>query len=170
MASKAVKKTVAAKKAAAPAKTQAIDDVKLLVKLMIEHDLGEVSVTDGGRSIALKRNSSYQPAVVAAGLPAAAAPAGSAAPAAGREEEPSEHLVEVKSPMVGTLYAAASPDSDPYVSVGSYVDENTVVCIVEAMKVMNEVRAEVSGIITEICVKNAQPVEYGQVLFRVRPA
>ena len=72
--------------------------------------------------------------------------------------------------MVGTLYLAPSPDSDPYTSVGSYVDENTVVCIVEAMKVMNEVRAEVSGVITETCLKNAQPVEYGQVLFRVRPS
>jgi len=168
MASKAPKKTVAAQKSAAPTKTAVIDDVKLLVKLMIEHDLVEVSVTDGGRSIALKRSSASQPG--AAALLAASAPAGAAAPTASKEEEPSEQLVEIKSPMVGTLYAAASPESDPYVSVGSYVDENTVVCIVEAMKVMNEVRAEVSGVIAEICVKNAQPVEYGQVLFRVRPA
>jgi len=163
MASKAPKKTVAA------AKTPVIDDVKHLVKLMIEHDLGEVSVTDGGRSIALKRSSASQPAAAAA-LQAAPAPAGAAAPAADREEEPAEQLVEIKSPMVGTLYTAPSPDSEPHVAVGSHLDENTVVCIVEAMKVMNEVRAEVSGIITEICVKNAQPVEYGQVLFRVRPA
>jgi len=168
MASKAPKKTVAARKAAAPAKAPVIDDVKHLVKLMIEHDLVEVSVADGGRSIALKRGSSSQPAGGA--LSAAPPQTGSAAPAADKVEEPAELLVEVKSPMVGTLYTAASPDSDPYVAVGSYVDENTVVCIVEAMKVMNEVRAEVSGVITEICVKNAQPVEYGQVLFRVRPA
>ncbi len=161
MASKAANKT-----AAAPAKTPVIDDVKLLVKLMIEHDLGEVSVTDGGRSIALKRGSASQPAPAAA-LQAAPAPAGAAAD---REEDPSEQLVEIKSPMVGTLYTAPSPDSEPHVAVGSHVDENTVVCIVEAMKVMNEVRAEVSGVITEIRVKNAQPVEYGQVLFRVRPA
>ncbi len=170
MASKAAKKTVVVRKAAASAKAPVIDDVKLLVKLMIEHDLGEVSVTDGDRSIVLKRSSAFQPVAVAAALPAAHAPAGAAAPAPDKAEEPAEHLVEIKSPMVGTLYTAASPDSDPYVSVGSYVDENTVVCIVEAMKVMNEVRAEVSGVITEICVKNAQPVEYGQVLFRVRPA
>ena len=169
MASKAANKTVAAPKAAAPAKTPVIDDVKHLVKLMIEHDLGEVSVTDGGRSIALKRSSASQPAPAAA-LPAAPAPTGTAAPAANSEEEPAEQLVEIKSPMVGTLYTAPSPDSEPYVAVGSHVDENTVVCIVEAMKVMSEVRAEVSGIITEIRVKNAQPVEYGQVLFRVRPA
>ena len=168
MASKAAKKKVAAPRAAAPAKRPAIEDVKLLVKLMVEHDLDEVSVTDGNRSIALKRSSASP--LAAAASPVAAGAAEAAAPAASREEEPSEQLVEVKSPMVGTLYAAPSPDSDPYVAVGAYVDENTVVCIVEAMKVMNEVRAEVSGVITEICVKNAQPVEYGQVLFRVRPA
>jgi len=136
--------------------------------LMVENDLGEVSVSDGDRSIVLKRGSSRQPGGVVAGpSPQAAAPP---TPGAGKEEKPAELLAEVKSPMVGTLYLAPSPDSDPYTTVGSYVDENTVVCIVEAMKVMNEIRAEVSGTITEICVKNAQPVEYGQVLFRVRPA
>jgi acetyl-CoA carboxylase biotin carboxyl carrier protein len=169
MASKARKKTAAARKAAAPAKAPVIDDVKHLVKLMIEHDLVEVSVADGGRSIALKRGAASQPGAAGV-LSASSAQTGPAAPAADKVEEPAELLVEVKSPMVGTLYTAASPDSEPYVTVGSYVDENTVVCIVEAMKVMNEVRAEISGVITEICVKNAQPVEYGQVLFRVRPA
>jgi acetyl-CoA carboxylase biotin carboxyl carrier protein len=171
MASKAPKKTPAARKAAAPAKPSAIDDVRQLVKLMVDNELGEVSVQDGARSIVLKRGS-------AAAGPAAAAPVAASAPAASpaaaapaaREEEPADAHVEIKSPMVGTMYVAPSPDSDPYVTVGSYVDENTVVCIVEAMKVMNEVRAETSGIITEVCVKNAQPVEYGQVLFRVRPA
>jgi acetyl-CoA carboxylase biotin carboxyl carrier protein len=71
--------------------------------------------------------------------------------------------------MVGTFYNADSPDAEPFVSVGSSVGDDTVVCIVEAMKVMNEIKAECAGQITEICVKNAQPVEYGQVLFRVRP-
>ena len=168
MASKAPKKTAGARKSAAPVKATVIDDVTRLVKLMIEHDLVEVSVADSGRSIALKRGSASQPAAgVSPVIPAPAAPA---APGTEKAQEPAEELVEIKSPMVGTLYTAASPDSDPYVAMGSYVDENTVVCIVEAMKVMNEVRAEVSGVITEICVKNAQPVEYGQVLFRVRPA
>ncbi len=71
--------------------------------------------------------------------------------------------------MVGTFYAAPSPDSDPYVATGTKVGQETVVCIVEAMKVMNEIKAECSGTIAEICVKNAEPVEFGQVLFRVRP-
>ena len=166
MASKAPKKTVAVRKPARPAKTPVIDDVRDLVELMVENDLGEVSVSDGDRSIVLKRGSSAQ----AGGAVAAPAPqAAPTTPGAGKEEKPAELLAEVKSPMVGTLYLAPSPDSDPYTVVGSYVDENTVVCIVEAMKVMNEIRAEVSGTITEICVKNTQPVEYGQVLFRVRP-
>lgn len=163
MASKVPKKTVAARKPARRANTPVIDDVRNLVELMVENDLGEVSVSDGNRSIVLKRGSLGQPAL-------AGAQAALVAPGAVKEEEPAEVLAEVKSPMVGTLYLAASPDSEPYAAAGSYVDENTVVCIVEAMKVMNEVRAEVSGIITEICVKSAQPVEYGQVLFRVRPA
>ncbi len=167
MASKAPQKTVAARKPARSDKTPVIDDVRNLVELMVDNDLGEVSVSDGDRSIVLKRGSSAQPVgLVAVPASAPAVPA----PTPAKEEEPAEHLAEVKSPMVGTLYLAPSPDSESYTSVGSYVDENTVVCIVEAMKVMNEVRAEVSGIIIETCLKNAQPVEYGQVLFRVRPS
>jgi acetyl-CoA carboxylase biotin carboxyl carrier protein len=96
-----------------------------------------------------------------------AAPAAAAAPA---EKPAAAHLIEIKSPMVGTFYAASSPDSDPYASVGAAVTEDSVVCIVEAMKVMNEVKAECSGTVVEVCVKNAQPVEYGQVLFRVEPS
>ena len=172
MASKAPKKTVAARKAATPTETSAIDDVKHLVKLMVDNDLGEVSVQDGDRSIVLKRGLSG-PAIVAAtpaALPSAAPAAAPRAAPAAKEDEPADDHSEIKSPMVGTMYSAPSPDSEPYVVVGSYVDENTVVCIVEAMKVMNEIQAECSGVITEVCVKNAQPVEYGQVLFRVRPA
>ncbi|HAU36722.1 MAG TPA: acetyl-CoA carboxylase biotin carboxyl carrier protein, partial [Phycisphaerales bacterium] len=84
--------------------------------------------------------------------------------------KPAENLLEVKSPMVGTFYAAPSPDSEPYIAVGQAISDDSVVCIVEAMKVMNEIKAECAGTITEVCVKNAQPVEFGQVLFRVKPA
>ncbi|MFB0525064.1 MAG: acetyl-CoA carboxylase biotin carboxyl carrier protein, partial [Phycisphaerae bacterium] len=80
-----------------------------------------------------------------------------------------EELVEIKSPIVGTFYATPSPDSEPYVEVGSHVEPQTVVCIVEAMKVMNEIKAETRGTIVEILVTNGQAAEYGQVLFRVRP-
>lgn len=94
----------------------------------------------------------------------AAAPAPSAAPA---EEAPS-NLTEIKSPMVGTFYASPSPDSPAYVSVGQAVTPDTVVCIVEAMKVMNEIKAEVSGVIAEIAAENGKPVQFGQALFRVK--
>ena len=77
---------------------------------------------------------------------------------------------EIKSPMIGTFYRAPSPESDDYVQVGDHVNADSVVCIVEAMKVMNEIKAEISGVITEIVAENASAVEYGQALFRVRPA
>ena len=77
---------------------------------------------------------------------------------------------EIKSPMIGTFYRAPSPESDDYVRVGDHVNADSVVCIVEAMKVMNEIKAEISGVITEIVAENASAVEYGQPLFRVRPA
>jgi len=145
-----------------------IKEIKQLIQLMVDNDLSEVDITDGESKILLKRGPGDQPVITA--VPAAttppAAPAGQAAP----PEAPAEELLEIRSPMVGTFYAAASPDSDSYVAVGTSVGEETVVCIVEAMKVMNEIKAECNGTIAEICVKNAQPVEFGQVLFRVRPA
>ncbi len=145
-----------------------MDEIKELVRLMVENELSELDVSDGENKVKLKRGAGGEPVIVAAPAPApAAAPVqtGIAAPTAAEEE-----LIEIKSPMVGTFYAAADPDSEPNVSVGSGVDADTVVCIVEAMKVMNEIKADCTGTITEICVKNAQPVEYGQVLFKVKPA
>ena len=79
-------------------------------------------------------------------------------------------LVEVKSPMVGTMYRAPAPDAEPYIRVGDKVEQGKVLCIVEAMKLMNELESEVSGRVVEICVENAQPVEFGQVLFRIDTA
>jgi len=86
------------------------------------------------------------------------------------EEPVGAGTIEIVSPMVGTFYASPSPDGEPFISQGARVTDDTVVCIVEAMKVMNEIKSECSGTIAEVCVKNAQPVEYGQVLFRVIPA
>ena len=141
-----------------------IDEIKELVQLMVENDLAEMDITEGDNKIRLKRGLGGEVVVAPAVTPVpAAAPAVPAAQAPAEEE-----LFEIRSLMVGTFYAATSPDSDPFVTVGSRVDEDTVVCIVEAMKVMNEIKAECSGEIAEVCVKNAQPVEYGQVLFRVR--
>jgi acetyl-CoA carboxylase biotin carboxyl carrier protein len=82
---------------------------------------------------------------------------------------PQDGLVEIKSPLIGTFYATPSPDSKPYVEPGLHVDAQTVICIIEAMKVMNEIKTEISGTIVEISVTNGQAVEYGQVLFRIKP-
>ncbi|MHC4469014.1 MAG: acetyl-CoA carboxylase biotin carboxyl carrier protein, partial [Planctomycetota bacterium] len=78
-------------------------------------------------------------------------------------------LINIESPIVGTFYQASSPDSDPYIKVGDPVDSDTVVCIIEAMKVMNEIKAETGGVIAEVCCKDGEAIEFGQVLFKVRP-
>ena len=105
--------------------------------------------------------------VAAAPAPAAAPLASAAAPAAA-SAAPASSLAEIKSPIVGTFYASPSPDSPPFVSVGQTVTPDTVVCIVEAMKVMNEIKAEVSGVIAEVAAENGKPVQFGQALFRVK--
>ena len=140
-----------------------IKEIKQLIKLMVDNDLRELNVSDGERKVLLRRGPDEVPIVTA--IPASAVPA-----AAAEAAKPPEDLVEIKSPMVGTFYTATSPDSEPYVQVGASVSDETVICIVEAMKVMNEIKADCTGIIAEICVRNAQPVEFGQVLFRVKPA
>ncbi len=100
-----------------------------------------------------------------------AAPATTAAPAAAPAPAPApvSNLVEVKSPMVGTFYKSPEPGAEAYVKVGSRVTTGQVVCIIEAMKIMNEIESEVQGVVREVCVENAQPVEFGQVLFRLDP-
>ncbi len=107
------------------------------------------------------------PAAIAAPAPAAAAPAPAAAPAAASDDA---SIVYIKSPMVGTFYRSGSPESKPYAEAGTKVVENSVVCIIEAMKIMNEIQAELKGVVVEILVENGQPVEYGQKLFKVKKA
>jgi acetyl-CoA carboxylase biotin carboxyl carrier protein len=96
-------------------------------------------------------------------------PAPAAAPAAAPAPAAEERLLEVKSPMVGTFYRSPSPEAPAYVEVGSRVARGQTLCILEAMKLMNELQAEVGGVVREVCVENAEPVEYGQVLFRIEP-
>jgi acetyl-CoA carboxylase biotin carboxyl carrier protein len=147
-----------------------IKDIKQLVRLMVESDLCELDIAEGETKIHLKRGAGGVPMAAAPMAPAAIAPAAQASSAAPvPAQAPASNLVEIKSPMVGTFYAAPSPDSEPFVGSGTVINDDSVVCIIEAMKVMNEIKAELSGTIVEICVKNAQPVEYGQVLFRVKP-
>lgn len=145
-----------------------IKDIKQLVRLMVENDLGELEIADGEHKVHLKRGLGAAPVVTVAPAVQHAA-AAAAAPKVAAPEAPAEDLIEIKSPMVGTFYAAPSPDSEPFIAVGAALNDDSAVCIIEAMKVMNEIKAECSGTVREICVKNAQPVEYGQVLFRVKP-
>jgi len=151
-----------------------IEAVRSLIQLMVDHDLAELEVQDGETRVVLKRRGE----TVISGVSAVHTPiAGSAgATPVSREPiaeplsgEPEEKLVTINSPMVGTFYIAHDPESPPYVQIGSEVEPETVVCIIEAMKVFNEIKAEVSGVIEKIFVRNEEPVEFGQPLFAVRP-
>lgn len=139
-----------------------IEDVKAIIDLMAENDLSEFELEENGVRILLKKGSS---GTVAAPVPVAA----SAQPSAGQEEEaePETGLEEIKAPFVGTFYRASAPDAEPFVTEGKEVEPDSVLCILEAMKVMNEIKAEMRGIVREILVKNAHPVQYGQPLFRI---
>jgi acetyl-CoA carboxylase biotin carboxyl carrier protein len=125
-----------------------------------------------GFKITLKKGTDFQPVITTTAVaPAAlaAAPAAAAAPAGDAPAAPKDdNLREISSPMVGTFYASASPEAAPYVAVGQEVTEDTVVCIIEAMKVMNEIKAEVRGVIAEVTAENGKPVQFGQALFKVR--
>jgi acetyl-CoA carboxylase biotin carboxyl carrier protein len=150
--------------------------VKGLIALMADNGLTEIELVEANSRILLRRGGVGTPAGVPVATPVhyaapvaapAATPAAPAAPAAAAQ--PEEKLLTIKSPMVGTYYAAPSPDAAPYVSIGSAVDDKTVVCIIEAMKVFNPIPAEVSGTIAKVLVTNGQVVEYGQPLFLVKP-
>lgn len=153
-----------------------IKDIRKLIELMKENELTEFEMEDQGFRISLKRGSGgtvtasttavpLQPMPVPAPVPVSP-PSPAEQPA---KQEEAENLVPIKAPMVGTFYRAPSPEAEPYVTVGQEVDADTVVCIIEAMKVMNEIKAETRGVIRKILVENATPVEYGQALFLVEP-
>ncbi len=165
------------KKSAAPRKSDAADapfgEVEALVKLMDKHGLVELdykSGPDGMREVRMSRVGTVAaPAMMAApAAPAAAAPAAASAAEPGAPAG-TEGLVPFTSPMVGSFYRASSPEAAPFVSVGDSIDESSVVCIIEAMKVMNEITPDVRGEIASIEVENGEAVEYGQTLFLIRP-
>ena len=155
-----------------------LKDIKAIIDLMRKNGLSEFELERQDFKIKLKRGvtgpivpvedpspAAYPaplPPTGANGLPAAPAPAAPAAPVAPAP-------LEIKSPMIGTFYRAPSPDAATYVEIGTEVTPETVVCLIEAMKVMNEIKAEVKGVVTHILVENAKPVEFGQPLFRIRP-
>lgn len=152
-------------------------DVSLLqslVKLMQTNDLNMIELRDGAKRVVLQRGPTGTPIVASA--PAYLPMAGVATPppsatgtGSGEGEDPSVKMLEIKSPMVGTFYVAPSPDAKAFVSVGSNVSEETDVCVIEAMKVFNNVKAECKGTIAKILVNNGQAVEFNQVLFLVKP-
>ena len=144
--------------------------VRRLVELMKEHDLSEIDIREGDTRIQLRRG--VDPVVTVAAPRAAAAPvaAATAAPPhaeADQRRADDAFVAVIKSPIVGTFYAAPNPESPPFVKVGDHVGPETAVCIVEAMKVFNQIPAEVSGKIQSVLVENGQPVEFGQPLFKV---
>jgi len=152
-----------------------VDKILKLIELMKEHDLTEIDLRQSDQEIRLKRGPEPQVAgyAAAAGVPAASVPPPLPA-AATTDAEPEEeverdesNIVTIKSPMVGTFYSKANPDTDPYVKVGDHVMAETTICIIEAMKVFNEINADVSGQIVAILVENEDPVEYGKPLFKV---
>jgi acetyl-CoA carboxylase biotin carboxyl carrier protein len=146
-----------------------LDELDQLIQLVQRTGIGELEVTAGGRTVRIAAHVGMAPTVaVSTGAPAPAAPAMPAASGAA-ESAVGEHLVAIVSPMVGTFYRAPAPDADPYVEMGDLVDVGQTVCIVEAMKLMNEIESEVKGRVVRILVENAQPVEYGQKLFLIEP-
>jgi acetyl-CoA carboxylase biotin carboxyl carrier protein len=140
-----------------------LKDIKALIDLMKKNDLSVFEMEKDGFRIKLQKGLADQPIVMSTAAPAVAN--GPAAAPAAIENASTKDIV---SPMVGTFFQAASPDAVPFVDVGTKVNEDTVVCIIEAMKVMNEIKAETSGVIAEVVAENSKPVQFGQVLFRVR--
>ncbi len=149
-----------------------LEQIKAIVAMMKDNDLSEFSMEQDGLKIRIKRGPEEFQQTVTVPTPAptqpVATPVPVQAPAAAAPAAPLADINHITSPMVGTFYLSPSPDAPPYVEVGQEVDPETVVCIIEAMKVMNEIKAEVKGVITEVVAENAKPVEFGQKLFAVR--
>ncbi len=155
-----------------------LKDIKAIIDLMKKNSISEFELERQEFKIKLKRgsmggsgedlpNQVYLPQVAA--FPSAALAAATAGTAMTAPVAPASNEIEIKSPMIGTIYRSPSPEAGSYVEIGTEVTPDTVVCIIEAMKVMNEIKAEVKGVVTQILVENAKPVEFGQPMFKVRP-
>ena len=154
-----------------------LDWIRRLIDMVDGSGIDSLEISRFGTRVRIAKS---PPVTVSAAAPSAmptaptaaapAEPAATAAPEPADVEEPDSGLAEVHSPMVGTFYRAPAPDAPPYVEPGDRVEKGQTVCILEAMKLMNELEAEVSGTVREICVENADPVEFGQVLFRIDPS
>jgi len=146
-----------------------LDKVKEIIDLMTANGLTEFEMEENGVRVSIKKGGAVQvvQTVAAALAPTAskAGPLAAPAPAAPVADDP--RMAFIKAPFVGTLYRSPAPDAEPYVTVGQEVSPETVLCIVEAMKVMNEIKAEIKGIVREVLVENAHAVQYGQPLFKI---
>lgn len=151
-----------------------LKDIKAIIDLMRKNAISEFELERQEFKIRLKRGMNGNQAVnfddTVTSIPqissASALPAPASSPT---RNDPPSAAIEIKSPMIGTFYRSPSPESSAYADVGTEVNPDTVVCIIEAMKVMNEIKAEVRGVVTQVLVDNAKPVEFGQPLFRLRP-
>ena len=151
--------------------------IKKLIKLLNSNDVSEIEVEEDGVKVrVVKHSQSSQPQIVTYAPPAQTVSKESPKEESQKKETKSESkspkttLIDVRSPIVGTFYRAPSPNADPYVQVGQTVGVGTILCIIEAMKLMNEIECEVNGKIVEISVENGKPVEYNQLLFRIEPS
>ncbi|MEX2502735.1 MAG: acetyl-CoA carboxylase biotin carboxyl carrier protein [Trueperaceae bacterium] len=160
-----------------------VKEIKKLLDAVAAAEISELTVETGDTRINIRRGPAFEatavpqatvPTPAPAPGPSAAAPEPTASPTPpapddGGTPAPETHLTEVTAPIVGTFYASATPDGEPYVKVGDHVEAGTVLCIIEAMKLMNEIEAETAGTVRDVLVRNEEPVEYGQVLFRIDP-
>jgi acetyl-CoA carboxylase biotin carboxyl carrier protein len=148
-----------------------LEEIKKIIELMNENCLNEFELEENGKRITIKKGQSgpvlHAVQAVAPQVLAAVPAAKSAAPAVEAPAVEQANLVEIKAPFVGTFYRSPSPESESYVNEGQEVNPDTVLCIVEAMKVMNEIKAEIRGIVRAILVENAHAVQYGQPLFKI---
>ena len=159
-----------------------LNEIKQLIKIFERSKIGELEIVEDNHKIKMRRNNQVAqghsgtnggattymvPPVQGVQAQSAEQQAEAAAAAAKKEAETNENFHEVRAPMVGTFYRSPAPDADPYIENGDTISTGQTVCIIEAMKLMNEIQSEVDGKITKIMVENAQPVEYNQVLFLV---
>ncbi len=135
--------------------------LKSFIKFMDDNNLSELEIEEDKQRIRLKKYEGQKPQISYQNLPET--------PKKEVKTENQENLIEIKSPMVGTFYRSSSPDAKPYVEAGKTIKEGDTLCIIEAMKVMNEIKSETSGTIVKILVEDGQPVEFGQTLFTVKP-
>ena len=144
------------------------DYIERLAKIITDNGLSEISLEDGEQAITIRKDSAEVVTVAAPAMPVqTAAPAAVQQSGSEEAQKPAPKGKAITSPMVGTFYASSSPEAEPFVEVGSEIKEGDVVCIIEAMKLMNEIKSEHAGKIIQICVKNGDPIEYGQVLMYV---